>query len=821
MNQVLQPRIAIALMSAAVLAYEVLLMALFSLIQWHHFAYLVVSIALLGFGVSGSLLAFAAPRLAGSFRSFATSQACLFALTALLGFVLAQRLSFNPEELIWDHHHWLRLALVILLLTLPFFFAANLIGMALIEFRSRLSRIYAADLLGAGLGAPGIIGILFLLSPSQALIFVSALGFTAAAAVWTECRGRVWPALAALALISLVLYQLPAGWTEPRISPYKELSQILRIPGTRVIETRSSPLGVLNIIESTALPLRHAPGLSLNARTEPPPQLGLFTDAGGMTAITRFRGKLEELAYLDDMTSALPYHLLRPQNVLVLGAGGGADVLQAIYHGAGHVDAVEINPQVVDLMRSRFAEFSGRLYDHEHVSLQLAEARGFLQRGTTAYNLIQVPMLDSFASSAGGVHGLNENYLYTIEALQQALSRLETNGFIALTRWIKLPPRDSLKLFATAIEALKRSGAGDISQRLVLIRGLQTSTLLIKNSAISATDIQRLQAFCKSRSFDTAYYPGMPANQANRYNRLESAYFYEAAQALLGDQRDQFLRDYKFNLEPSSDDRPFHFHFVKWRTLAELLELRYRGGSALLETGYLTLVIALLLGLALSLLLILLPLLLVRRDQASIPIRFGKLRVFTYFGALGLGFLLIEISFLQKFILLLHHPLYAAAVVLASFLIAAGFGSAFAQAFAGTLRARRINAYAVLIIILLGSAYLLLLGPLLQLAGGWSLAARILLSITLIGPLGFCMGIPFPLGLAAISIGATPLTPWAWGINGCASVISAVLASLLAIHFGFNLVILIAMSCYLVAAFSYPVAVGGQARAVMVKTSAG
>ena len=148
MNQVLQPRIAIALMSAAVLAYEVLLMALFSLIQWHHFAYLVVSIALLGFGVSGSLLAFAAPRLAGSFRSFATSQACLFALTALLGFVLAQRLSFNPEELIWDHHHWLRLALVILLLTLPFFFAANLIGMALIEFRSRLSRIYAADLLG-------------------------------------------------------------------------------------------------------------------------------------------------------------------------------------------------------------------------------------------------------------------------------------------------------------------------------------------------------------------------------------------------------------------------------------------------------------------------------------------------------------------------------------------------------------------------------------------------------------------------------------------------------------------------------------------------
>ena len=821
MNQASQPRIAIALMSAAVLAYEVLLMALFSVIQWHHFAYLVVSIALLGFGVSGSLLVFLAPRLAGRFRIFATSQAVLFALTAMLGFGLAQRVSFNPEELIWDPHHWLRLALVILLLTLPFFFAANLIGMALIEFRNRLARIYAADLLGAGIGALGIIGILFLTSPWQALVLVSMLGIAAATAVWVECHGRTWPAMAAFLAALLVLHQLPAGWTEPRVSPYKEISQVLRITGTRIIETRSSPLGLLQVIESPKLPLRHAPGLSLNARAEPPPQLGLFTDAGGMTAITRYRGIREELAYLDDLTSALPYHLAQPRRVLVLGAGGGADVLQALYHEVEQVDAIELNPQVVDLVRNRFAEFSGGLYNHERVTLHLAEARGFLQRGSATYDLIQVPMLDSFAGSAGGVHGLNENYLYTIEALQQALSKLEANGFIALTRWIKLPPRDSLKLLATAIEALERSGIEDASRRLLLIRGLQTSTLLIKNAVIDAADIESLLAFCESRAFDAAYYPGMPPSQANRYNRLASAYFYEGAQALLGAERDQFLQDYKFSLHPASDDRPFHFHFVKWRTLGELLELRQRGGSALLETGYLTLVITLLLALALSLLLILLPLFLVNRnpESAATSIGFGKLRVLGYFGALGLGFLLIEISFLQKFILLLHHPLYAAAVVLSSFLVAAGLGSAFAQRFAGTLRAQRINAYAVLGIILLGSAYLLLLGPLLQWAGGWSLAARMLLSIILIAPLGFCMGMPFPLGLASISIGAAPLTPWAWGINGCASVVSAVLASLLAIHFGFNLVILIAMTCYLVAAASYPMATSGEARAVMIKTS--
>jgi hypothetical protein len=160
---------------------------------------------------------------------------------------------------------------------------------------------------------------------------------------------------------------------------------------------------------------------------------------------------------------------------------------------------------------------------------------------------------------------------------------------------------------------------------------------------------------------------------------------------------------------------------------------------------------------------------------------------------------------------LLHHPLYAAAVVLASFLIAAGIGSAFAQNFAGSLRSRRVTTYAMLTIIVFGSAYLFLLGPLMQSAGGWPLFARILISIALIAPLGFCMGMPFPLGLSAIRIGPTVLTPWAWGINGCASVVSAVLASLLAIHFGFNLVILVALTCYLAAIFSYPVTKADQA----------
>ncbi len=791
-------------MAAAVLASEVLLMALFSLIQWHHFAYLVVSIALLGFGASGSALVFLAPRIRQHFRGFAVSQACLFAMSLIAGFLLAQRLSFNPEELVWDHRHWLRLGLVILLLTLPFFFAANLIGMALICYRERLPRVYAADLLGAGTGALAIIGLLFLMPAAQALWWVAGLGLAAAAAAWIEGGGRALPALAILLLTLLLAHWLPEEWSEPRVSPYKELSQLLQVPETSIVAQRSSPLGRVSVVQSPRQPIRHAPGLSLAARAGPPPQLGLFANAGGLGAITRFRGDRDELAYLDGMTSALPYHLTKPGRVLVLGAGGGDGVLQAIHHGAGRIDAVEIDPQVVELVREGFAEFSGGIYSRPDVRVTIGDARGYLQQGIGGYDIIQVPPLDSWAGAAGGMHGLNENFLYTGEALRQSIERLAPDGYLALTRWIRLPPRDTPRLFATAIAALESMGVREPGNHLLLVRGLQTSTLLVRNGEVTAEAVERLKAFCRERAFDLAWYPGMTAEEANRVNRLDAPYFYNAVAALLGSGRDEFLRDYKFNLYPATDNRPYYFQFVRWSSLGEILSLRHHGGSALIDTGYLTLLVTLALALTLGFALILLPLLFVRTRESAAPETVSPARVLAYFTALGLGFLLLEIAYLQRFILLLQHPLYAAAVVLASFLVSAGLGSAWAQRHAGRKGARRACAMAVAAIVLLGGAGILLFGPLVEWTGAWPPAARVGLAVLLIGPIGFCMGLPFPLGLAAIRNGPAALTPWAWGINGCASVVSAVLASLLAIHFGFDFVILVAMACYIVAACSFP-----------------
>ncbi len=383
------------------------------------------------------------------------------------------------------------------------------------------------------------------------------------------------------------------------------------------------------------------------------------------------------------------------------------------------------------------------------------------------------------------------------------MDHLAADGYLAISRWVKLPPRDTLKLFATAVDALETRGIDHPEDRLVLIRSWQTSTLLIKNAPFTSAELEALRDFCRSRSFDLGYYPGMGQGEANHFNILDQAYFYEGTRALLGKQRETFMEDYKFRLQPATDDQPYFFHFFKWRIVPELMALRGQGGLPLLEMGYPILVVTLLQAMLASFILILLPLIIMRNKgrPAAVSVRRKSL---LYFSMLGLAFLFIEMAFIQRFTLFLHHPLYAISVVLAAFLLFAGMGSAYSSRFksAGT-RAAAIK-WAVVGIITLGCGYLMLLEPLFNSLAGVSILLKAMISIALIAPLGFCMGIPFPLGLARLNKLAPEIIPWAWGINGCASVISAVLATLLAIHMGFSVVILFALVFYAVAAVSIP-----------------
>ena len=603
-------------------------------------------------------------------------------------------------------------------------------------------------------------------------------------------------------VIGLAVIFAPTGWITLAISPYKSQSQLLLIPGTKVIARYSSPLGLISVVKTAITPLRYAPGLSLNATTEPPEQLAVFTDADNMTAITRYNGNPETISYLEETTSALPYHLKQHADILILGAGTGGDILRANNHEIKHIDAVELNPQVIDLVKEKYADFAGHLYSNTHINLQVGEARGFVATSNKTYDLIDISLLDAFGASTG-LYSMAENYLYTEQAIQDYLRHVSPGGYLSITRWIKIPPRDEPKILATVIKTLRQANIGQPGLRLIMIRSWQTSTLLVKNGVISAEEINRLKQFCSERSFDLVYYPGISAQEVNRFNIQLQPYLYQAAMALLSNEREAFINDYKFNIKPATDDQPYFFHFFKWRTLPEILLLLNSGGIFLMESGYLILIAALLQAIVVSLLLIALPFWLWKNKLGINPGSRNHLRILVYFFCLGLAFLFIEIAFIQKFILILHHPLYAITVVLSTFLLAAGAGSHFSAKLSRSAK-KSVIMLPIAVISLLGISYSLSFESIAGFLLKTGYLNRYMFSILLIAPLGFCMGMPFPMALAKISQSAPALIPWIWGINGCASVISAILATLIAMQFGFTVLIFLAIALYGVAAWCFP-----------------
>lgn len=797
-------RLSIFLISFTALAFEILLTRLFSIIQWHHFAFMIISLALLGYGASGTFLSFGQKkRLSHWSRSFGIN-ALLYGLSIVTCFAMAQTIPFNPLEILWDPKQFFYLFLIYLTLAFPFFFAANCIGLVLMRFKDKIGSFYQFDLMGAGFGALAIIGGLYLFSPLACIKILSLMALFGVLLSFLDLRMNLKPYWAALPFVILLLlaFTWPHYLEKLKPSQYKGLSTALLVPDTEIIAEKSGPLAWITVLRSPTIPFRHAPGLSLRNSSEPPEQLAIFTDGDSLSPIHAFEGDLGAVQYLDFLSSALPYHLIEDPEVLILGGGGGSEILLAKLHGAKKIEVVELNPQVVGLLQEEFKKYSGDLFKSEEVTPIVAEARSFVSRhkNTPRYDLIQISLLDSFGASTAGLYSLSENYLYTVEAVTEYLSTLKPRGLLAITRWLRLPPRGSLKLFITAVEALKKMGITQPAQHLAMIRSWKTSTLLVKPSVFTVPDIEALKKFAADRSFDVVYYPGMGAGEANQFNQLKAPSFFQGAQALLGESAQIFLENYKFQIRPATDGRPFFFHFLKWDTLGELFSLRDKGGLPLVEWGYPILLAILVQALLASLIFILLPLLWLKKGEGESWGRFG---IFIYYFSIGLAFLFLEMAFLQKFILFLGHPLYAVSVVLSAFLVFAGLGSGFSSRLARGSYRKGI-AYSVLGILVLGIFYQILLPHVFD----WGLAlpeiSRILISLAWIAPLAFFMGMPFPLGLSFLGEKQAGAIPWAWGINGCASVLSTILASLMAIHFGFSVVIFSALGLYLIAWLSFP-----------------
>jgi len=791
--------VAIALVTGASLAAEVLYMRLLAIVHWQQFAYMIISLALLGYGVSGTLLTLARTFWLRHAAAAFVANAFGLAISIPLAFRLAEALPFNGLAIVWEPSQLLYLAALYLLLAVPFLFAANCVALPLMALPGRIRFVYLADLVGAGAGALGVLALLDWL-PGERLLLVlagiAALGALAGGFAWCARRGA---AAAVTALLAIALAGAGfAAWPPLEMTPYKGLAQAREVVGAQVLGERYGPAARLTFVRSPDVPFRHAPGLSLHSSSPIAEQIGVFMDGEGPTPIVRHTRDAEPPAYLDAMPSALPYHLRGGKpSVLILGAAGGAGVLQARLHDAVRIEAVERSAELIDAVRTEYAAFAGHLYERPGVDVRVGEARSRVTRMDTRFDVIQIAMLQSFGAAAAGTHSLTEGYTFTVEAFVDYLDGLTEQGILAVTQWLKVPPRHSLKLAATAIEALHRTGIEAPGRHLAMIRTSNTATLAVKREPLSAAEIARLRTFAERRAFDLVHHPGMGADEANRYNVWPEANLHRGVQALLGADAEGYIERYKFDIAPATDDRPYFHNVFRWRLLPELLRMGAQAGPMLLESGYLILCATLVQAVVAGALLIVTPLSALRGGERVRVARGRAWPVLVYFGAIGLGFLFVEIAFIQKLVLFLGHPVYAVGVALGGFLVFAGLGSGFAERILARLGGSGMPAAAACaVLIALLALYLLALPATLAYALGWPAPVRMALGLGVIAPVAFTMGLFFPLGLIRVSDATPQLVPWAWGINGCASVVSAVLATLLALHFGFNAVVIAALGLY-------------------------
>lgn len=784
--------LAVGLSSAAVIAFQLVIMQLLASAQWYHFAYMVISMALLGFGAAGTVLALFRPYFE---RHYATLLPALFIGCALAmaatAWLVGLAGGFDAFLLFFDAGQFGLLAFNYLAWSLPFFFAGLAITLAFHCEVQRIGVLYCANMAGSGAGALLVIGLLWLV-PAERLAGLLAL-LPLAAAMLSQRAGPASRSVTATGLATLAVALASMAWPAmPSPSQYKDISAALLLPGAEITHTRSSPHGRLEIVQADAL--RFAPSLSLNFRGEPPVRPVVFNN-GDYLGTLLGRGPAGDGHLLDHTTRALPYALRSPARVAVLDAGTGADVSLALVHGAAQVHAVEPNRQLNRLLRDQHPEWIDGLYLDPQVSLHGSSARAWLARPATAeLDLVVLPVLGSFGGTSGE-QALREHYHLTLEAFSRMWELLAPDGLVAVTLWQEEPPRAILRLLASWRAVLEEQDAGAPLEHVVAVRSWGTTTLLLGKRPFDAADGARLRAFAADRGFDPLILADLEAGERDHFNRITDPLLFAAIDTLLEGDAQQLLRDYPFDLRPATDDRPFFARFMQWHRLGELRATFGLRQLPYLEIGFVLGAVTLLQITLAAVALIVLPL--ARLGWQGTRRRW----TLVYFSSLGLGFMGLEIVLIHRMLLYLDQPVYATGAVLATLLVASGAGSLASARLPAEARHLAGTGLMVAALVLL---YSLGLSPLLAASMGWPLALKAVAAAALLAPPAFFMGMMFPLGLRRLAGREAPQVPWACAIDSCLSVAATAVATLIALDAGFRSVMWLAGLAYLVAALSGP-----------------
>jgi hypothetical protein len=770
----------IALISATLLMTELCLTRIFSVVMYYHFAFLAISIALFGLSASGVFAFVARARLDRHSTSWLLARHSIIygACTIVSLFVLVRLrvgLNYSPRNLA------LMLA-IYLLASLPFFTGGLVITVAISRLAARINSVYAADLIGAAAGCLVLIPLLDRLGAPGVVLTAAALAFAAAALFVSPERRR------ATLVVSAFLMLLPIAGQWSGIATFDVLDTKGH-QGDRVLFSKWNSFSRVGVYERT-----HGDWSLSSAYTGPLPDTRFMDiDSAASTPILHAAADLSNVQYLRYELTALAYQLKSgsPFNALVIGPGGGRDLVSALVFGAAQVDGVEINPIIAnDVMRDRFSAFSGGIYTNPRVRISVDDGRSFVRRTPEQYDIIQASLVDTWAATAAGAYTLTENTLYTVEAFNDYLDHLKPDGVLTITRWVM----DGLRLVSLAQAACEGRG-WDAASRLAIVQHDRVATFLLKKSPFTRDEVARLSATVDRLHFELLYAPfEEPPATISDGTADAGDVPNDYAQLIRTADRHLFYGQYAQDIRPTTDDRPFFFHTTK---LSDQLQVAF-GRSMLFGNGLSALLTLLGISGALVLLFIVGPLLLVGGARAD-----RWLAWLTFFGALGAGFMLIEVAVLQRFVLLLGHPVYSLTVTLFSLLLGTGIGARWSRRFE-TATLPTTTSIVLGVIALLGIGVIVLVTPAVAWAIPLSRAARIAVAVAMLLPMGVALGMPMPSGIRVLSARAPEMVTWAWGINGALSVLGATLAIFIAMNWGFRVTLLSASAVYLVglAAFS-------------------
>jgi hypothetical protein len=752
----------VALTTLATLLLELTLTRIFSVVFYYHMAFLAISIALFGLGAGGVFSYVVATRAGQMFHRIGTMAVLAsVVLVGALAFILTQSGELTN----------FKLAVTYLVSALPFFLTGAIVSLAISETIDRVDRVYFFDLLGAAGGCLILIPLLDRFGGPNTVIAAGVL-LAATAAIWFTLAGSLWGRIVAvivgLGLVGLTVINMSWRVIDVRYAKGQELL------GEQFVKWNS--------FSRIALAF------------DPNRYITIFIDADASTGLPRynFDSLLEqERAGLLKQGPGLPYAMRPGAKTLIIGPGGGYDIARALASGSKDITGVEINSIIADtIMRERFRYLSNGIYLRPEVSIFVEDGRSSIRRSQDRYQVLQATLVDTWASTAAGAFALSENNLYTVEAFEDYLRHLTDDGLMAFTRWGFEPPRESLRLISLAMEALESLGENEPWKHVIVARenvGLlkswgATDTVLISRKPFPLGDLDRARRLLRESRIVPVYLPG---------DRNNSAF----ARLLRAPDRDAFYRSYDFDVSPVTDNRPFFFYTVQPQDLwtfffsgrEEVADHKINRAVPLLYS---------LVGVSLlaTIVMLSLPPLLLRSRLPQEP---GVRTFLFYFVAIGVGYILIQVALIQKFVLFLGHPIYALTVVVFSMLVASSAGSYFSRRI-GAFETPVLNRVLLAVFGLVALLALVLI-PLSSAAVGWPLPARVAITILLIAPAAFAMGMPFPSGLSRLERWHKPSVRWAWSLNAASSVLGSAMSIFLALYLGLRETLLIGAVLYLCA----------------------